>query len=276
MKLAAGYIVFDGLETLDGSIRSIRNVVDEVIVSYQTVSWGGTVPSVNLRDHLEELRGRKLIDHIIEFTKFRPSILRTPGEVLQAKKFELNKRQECVSLALLLDCTHYLSMDADEFYRETEFVEAKKLISCESLDATAVSYINYVTPTLHRGYARWLVPFIYRITPRTRHHVMQTHFSGIDPTRGMIDESYVKWKVFDKEVISMHHMEMLRKDLTGKYLASSRFFPNRTLLPILEKDVLESVGSGVLKFTASHLGDTSNPREGQRLFECENEFGLVI
>lgn len=276
MKLAAGYIVFDGLETLEGSIKSIRQSVDEIIVSYQTISWGGTNSSPDLLARLEDLRDRKLIDRIIEFTKFRPSILRTPGEVLQAKKFELNKRQECLSLALSLDCTHYLSMDADEFYREKEFDVAKSQIETENLDATAVSYINYVTPTLNRGYARWLVPFIYRITPRTRHHVMQTHFSGIDPTRGMIDDSYAKWKVFDKEVISMHHMEMLRKDLTGKYLASSRFFPNRALLPILAKDVHDSVESGVLKFTASHLGDTSNPKEGQQLFECENEFRLIL
>jgi len=276
MKLATGYIVFDGLETLEGSIKAIRNNVDEIIVSYQKVSWGGTEAAPDLIQKLEDLRNRKLIDHIIEFTKFRPSILRTPGEVLQAKKFELNKRQECLSLALSLGCTHYLSMDADEFYRESEFSEAKKQIESENLDATAVNYINYVTPTLHRGYSRWLVPFIYRITPRTRHHVMQTHFSGIDPTRGMIDDSYVKWKVFDKETISMHHMEMLRKDLTGKYLASSRFFPNRALLPILEKDVRESVGTGILKFTASHLGDTSNPKDGHQLFECDNEFGLVV
>lgn len=276
MKLAAGYIVFDGLETLEGSIRSIRNNVDEIIVSYQKISWGGTEAQPDLIQRLEEMRERKLIDHIIEFTKFRPSILRTPGEVLQAKKFELNKRQDCLSIALSHDCTHYLSMDADEFYREEEFKEAKRQIESENLDATAVHYINYVTPTLHRGYVRWLVPFIYRITPRTRHHVMQTHFSGIDPTRGMIDDSYVKWKVFDKEQISMHHMEMLRKDLTGKYLASSRFFPNRALLPILAEDVHDSVESGVLKFTASHLGDTSNPKEGQQLFECENEFRLIL
>lgn len=274
MKLAAGYIVFDGLETLEGSIRSIRNNVDEIIVSYQTISWGGTQSSTDLIQRLEDLKNRNLIDHIIEFTKFRPSILRTPGEVMSAKKFELNKRQDCLDLALSLNCTHYLSMDADEFYRDSDFKKVKEIIQSDSLDATAVNYINYVTPTLNRGYARWKVPFIYRITPKTRHHVMQMYFSGIDPTRGLIDDSYAKWTVFDSSIIAMHHMEMLRNDLTAKYLASSRFFPNRALLPILEKDVRESVNTKLLKFTASHLGDTSNPKEGQQLFECENEFGL--
>lgn len=276
MKLCVGYIVFDGLETLEYSIKSIRKQVDTVIVSYQTVSWGGTPAKSNLFSSLQLMNQSGLIDHLIEFTKFKPSSLRTASEVMMAKKFELNKRQDCLSLANALSCSHYLSMDADEFYRESEFESAKAQIEKEKLDATAVHYINYVTPTLHRGYARWLVPFIYRITPTAKHHALQTHFSGIDPTRGMIDDSYVKWKVLDKSLITMHHMEMVRADLTSKYLASSRFFPNRNLLPILEKDVISSKTTKVLKFTAAHLGDTQSPKEGQLLTECENEFGIIF
>jgi len=275
MKLAAGYIVFDGLETLEHSIRSIRPSVDLVIVSYQRISWGGTKASPDLIPTLESLRNSGLIDKLIEFTMFRPTSLRSAAEAMNAKKFELNKRQGCLEVAKLEGCTHYLSMDADEFYRAEEFARAKEKIEADGLDATAVHYINYVTPTLHRGYSRWKVPFIYRITANSRHHVLQTHFSGIDPTRGMIDDSYRKTLVFEKEFITMHHMEMVRKDLLGKYVASSRFFPNRNLLPELEKDVLKSVETGSLKFTKAHLGDTNDPREEQKLFQCENEFSII-
>lgn len=274
MKLAAGYIVFDGLETLEHSIRSIRQNVDLVIVSYQKVSWGGTLASPRLVPTLESLNSAGLIDELIEFTMFRPTSLRTAAEAMNAKKFELNKRQGCLELAKSRGCTHYMSMDADEFYRDSEFKAAKALIESENLDATAVHYVNYVTPTLHRGYSRWKVPFIYRITANSRHHVLQTHFSGIDPTRGMLDENYVRVKVFDKELISMHHMEMVREDLLAKYVASSRFFPNRDLLPTLAEDITKSKDLGVLKFTKSHLGDTNDPREEQKLFQCENEFGI--
>jgi hypothetical protein len=274
LNLSAGYIVFDGLETLEASIRSIRKNVQSVIVSYQLLSWGGTDCDPTLLFKLTHLQSIGLIDHLIEFTEFRPSILKTPGEILNAKKFELIKRQGCLNLALKLGATHYLSMDADECYREFEFKAAIAQIENESLDATAVHYINYVTPTLNRGYSRWKVPFIYRITPATRHHAMQTLFSGIDPTRGLLDDSFKKAKVLDKELISMHHMEMVRENLTSKYLASSRFFPNRSILPILERDVQSSKKTKLLKFTASHLGDTTNPREGQPLFDCENEFGI--
>lgn len=274
MKLAAGYIVFDGLETLEKSIQSIRKQVDIVIVSYQTTSWGGTICSPELIPTLNRLKAKGLIDHLIHFTKFIPSALKNPGEVMNAKRFELNKRQDCLTYAVKNKCTHYLSMDADEFYREDEFKKAKDIIEHDKLDATAVKYINYVSPTLHRGVSRWKVPFIYRITPHTRHHVMQTNFSGIDPTRGLVDDSYKKDKVFDETIICMHHMEMLRKDLVSKYLASSRFFPNRQTLPDLAKDVELSRETKQLIFTRSHLGDTTNPREAQELFDCENEFNI--
>lgn len=275
MKLAAGYIVFDGLETLETSIRSIRKNVDLVIVSYQKVSWGSTLASPKLVPTLESLKSAGLIDELIEFTMFRPTSLRTAGEAMNAKKFELNKRQGCLDLAKQRGCTHYMSMDADEFYRAEEFARAKEKIEADGLDATAVHYVNYVTPTLHRGYSRWKVPFIYRITANSRHHVLQTHFSGIDPTRGMIDDSYRKTLVFDKDFVTMHHMEMVRKDLLSKYVASSRFFPNRHLLPTLAEDVNRSKETGVLTFTKAHLGDTYDPREKQELFQCDNEFGII-
>ena len=273
MKLAAGYVVFDGLETLRASLASIRNQVDIVIVSYQTVSWGGTSAKPELVPSLQALKAEGLIDHIIEFTKFRPSSLKTPESVIQAKAFELNKRQGCLELARELGATHYLSMDADECYRESEFSWAKAQIERDSLDATALHYINYVTPTLHRGHSRWKIPFIYRITPSCRHHNLQQIFSGVDPTRGLLDDSYRKSRVFERDLISMHHMEMVRHNIGEKYRASSRYFPNREKLSILESDIITAQRTGIIKFTGPHLGD-HDPKAGVNLTPCDNEFGI--
>lgn len=274
MKLAAGYVVFDGLETLEASIRSIRSNVDIVIVSYQLISWGGTAASTELIPTLEKLKSVGLIDHLLEFKEFFPSLVKTPSEVMSAKSFELNKRQSCLELARKLGATHYLSMDADECYREAEFEWAKNDIINHRLDATAVRYINYVTPTLHRGHSRWKIPFIYRITPNCKHHAGQNLFSGVDPTRGLFDDSYARVVIYEKEKISMHHMEMVRHDIIGKYKASSRFFQNRESLSDIKRDVKESIESGILRFRGQHLGDTRNPREEYPLTRCENEFGI--
>ena len=274
MKLAAGYIVFDGLETLEASIRSIRSNVDTIIVSYQTVSWSGTRASATLVQLLHDLRKKKLIDHVLEFTKFRPSSLVSQESVMMAKSFEMAKRQSCLDLAKSVGATHYMSIDADEFYRESELAWAKSQIEEQSLEATALHYINYVTPTLHRGHSRWKIPFIYKITPNCRHHSLQQIFSGIDPTRGLLDETYQKSRIFERGLISMHHMEMVRHDIAGKYQASSRFFENRENLHILESDVIASRTSGELMFTKIHLGDSENAREVHKLISCENEFGI--
>jgi hypothetical protein len=274
MNLAAGYVVFDGLETLEASLRSIRPNVDTIIVSYQTVSWSGTTASDKLVPTLHDLRKRGLIDHVMEFTKFIPTPLTSPESVMMAKQFELNKRQSCLEMARSMGATHYMSMDADECYRADELAWAKKEIEEKSLDATAVRYINYVTPTLHRGHSRWKIPFIYRVTPTCRHHAAQHIFTGVDPTRGLIDDSYHLTRVFEKDSISMHHMEMVRTDLTHKYVSSSRYFNDRSRLNEIERDVKDSVKTGKLIFRGTHLGDSTNSREPFDLIRCENEFGI--
>lgn len=274
MILAAGYVVFDGLETLEASIRSIRSNVDHVIVSYQLISWSGTRASADLIPTLEDLKARGLIDHLIEFKEFTPHPLKTANEVMAAKRFELAKRQGCLELAKSLGATHYMSMDADECYRADELAWAKQQIEETNLDATAVHYINYVTPTLHRGHSRWLIPFIYRITQAAKHHTGQRIFRGVDPTRGLLDESYCKSRIFERDLISMHHMEMVRKDLAQKYHASSRYFHDRNAIPGLAYDVRDAIAKGSLKFRNLHLGDSDNPRAEFELYPCENEFGI--
>jgi hypothetical protein len=275
MKLAAGYIVFDGLETLEKSIRSIRQSVDLVLVSYQKISWGNTRCSPDLLPTLQRLLDSGLVDEIMEFTDFVPSSLAKPDDVIIAKSFEANKRQSLLNRARSLNCTHYLSMDADEFYIESEFEHAKSVIVRDALDATAVKYINYVTPTLSRGISQWLVPFIYRITDSCKHSPDQMIFGGIDPTRGLMDfKNYKRSKIFSKDEILMHHMEMVRADISGKYRASSRFFNDRSIIETLEKDILRTAETGKLHFASERFGERSD-NKGRSLSLCEDRFGLM-
>lgn len=276
MKLAAGYVVFDGLETLRQSILSIRESVDIVIVSYQKISWGNTVCSDKLIPLLESLYRDKLVDDIFEFTEFIPSSLTSAEEVMRAKSFECNKRQKVLERSLKLGATHYLSMDADEFYIRSEFDIAKQQILTDKLQATAVRYINYLTPTLHQGYSKFRVPFIYEIGKSSRHHASQFIFSDIDPTRGILDDSHTRARVFSSDIITMHHMEMVRENLTAKYIASSRYFKDRSQLPILAEDIEFAKNTGELRFRAIHFGDSlSGLNKNFILTECDDQFGLM-
>ena len=252
----------------------MRESVDLIIVSYQTVSWRGKPADPNLLDSLRSMKKRGLIDEIIEFSEFEPNSGITQSQINQLKRFELAKRQQCLALAKSLGATHYLSMDADEFYRKSEFEAAKSLIIKDKLDATAIRYINYITPTLHRGYARWLVPFIYRITDRCEHSSMQNIFFGVDPTRGIFDPLYRTRRVLDPGLISMHHMEMVRRDIKAKYESSSRHFPRIEGLDLLARDIETAQKTGSLRFSGLHLGDYDDPRETRKLTQCKNEFGI--
>lgn len=276
MKLAAGYIVFDGLETLEKSIRSIRDSVDLVLVSYQTKSWGNTLCSPNLIPTLESLKDEGLIDEIMEFTQFVPSSLTTSNDVIRAKMFETMKRQSLLTRSLQLGATHYLSMDADEFYLKSQFDKAKSQIVEQDIQATAVRYINYVTPTLSQGVSRFKVPFIYKIGPNSRHNAQQFCFADVDPTRGLLDESYKRIKVFDSSDIVMHHMEMIREDLALKYASTSRLIANRSKIPTLVEDIQLAKSSGTLVYRGIHFGDTkTGANEPIKLTECEDLFGLM-
>ena len=276
MKLAAGYIVFDGLETLEASIKSIRKSVDIVIVSYQTRSWRGNAASPNLVPTLLELKAKGLIDEIMEFTKFQSSSLVTPDEVIRAKTYECLKRQSVLAKALSMGATHYLSMDADEFYVREQFDWAKKEIVSNRLQATAVKYINYLTPELHQGYSRFQVPFIYEVGPRSMHHLRQLIFGDIDPTRGLIDDNYSRSRIFERDNITMHHMELVRENVLSKYENANRYFRDRRDLPTLVEDIEQAKLTDSLVYRKIHFGDTATGNNTpKKLTHVIDRFGLM-
>ena len=60
------YNVFDGAELLESSIKSIRNVVDEVVVVFQKQSYfGNVIKDYNIEDVIDYLQKEGLIDKAI-------------------------------------------------------------------------------------------------------------------------------------------------------------------------------------------------------------------
>jgi hypothetical protein len=217
MKLGVSYIVFDGVELLEHSIKQIRRHVDFLQVIYQDQSWFGRSISPESVLELEKLKRKGLIDSLIKFTQFIPV---QPGAAFRSKTYERAKRQMGLQSCLTAGCTHYLCMDVDEFYIEEEFKSAKEIISVKGYTSTAVKFINYVNyPTLHRGYDSSSVPFICKIDLNSK--MDSKFFIKCDPTRGIIPvgESTHQFKGSE---ISMHHMETVRKDLRLKYESTTR------------------------------------------------------
>jgi hypothetical protein len=269
MKLGVSYILFDGVELLESSIRQIREHVDHITVIHQKTSWFGNSASSTILPELARLVNLKLVDQIIEFKNFTPKYSKTRNDILAVKDFERTKRQVGLDNALAHGCTHYLCMDIDEFYKTSEFKAAKDLIIQEGYTATAASFINYVNvPTIHRGYDPNRVPFICKIEEGSK--MTKFFFVRCDPTRGILN-GLTKTIDFDPNIITMHHMETVRKDLTLKYQSTTRGIFDRDRTPeLVERIKRVSKNTQVFDFNKIIFPGVTE----SRLTHCENIFNI--
>lgn len=252
MKLGVSYIVFDGVELLEHSIRQIRKHVDFIHVIYQEKSWFGKNMPVEDLAELKRLERTNLIDRLDMFVGFAPLRDTSPNSIMTAKGYERSKRQFGLTRCLAEKCSHFLCMDVDEFYVTEEFAAAKERIRTENITASSVRFWNYVNiPTRHRGSDGNTVPFICRVNPTCR--MDKRFFSRCDPTRGISNTGpKTSFLEFSPSDIKMHHMETVRKNLLLKYESTTRSIFNR----IKTKDLIsniESVDESTDKFSFERI-----------------------
>eukprot|EP01060_Flectonema_neradi_P027164 TRINITY_DN36796_c0_g1_i1.p1 TRINITY_DN36796_c0_g1~~TRINITY_DN36796_c0_g1_i1.p1 ORF type:complete len:319 (+),score=55.59 TRINITY_DN36796_c0_g1_i1:145-1101(+) len=235
IRLGACYNIFDGEELLESSIQSIRSEVDYVVVVYQIVSNFGVSANDGLVEGLRDLQQMGLIDELVEYhpkefsTEDRMQLLSEYSNVAMGEgglaslgnQFfnELTKRnighQHCAST----NCTHFISMDADEYYATSQIKFAKDfLIRNPEYNATACLMFQYFKSPYYRlnpvdksAY----VPFIYKITgnlPDVEGGVMfklaHPFPVSVDPTRVLAGAS--RLKIFNENEVVMHHMSFVR------------------------------------------------------------------
>jgi len=271
MRLGVSYTVFDGIELLEKSIDQIREHVYLIQVCYQKVSWFGSKILDEDLETLHRLKSEGKIDDLYEFTNFEVIRPDSPRQIQSSKYFEMRKRQVGLAWAKAKACTHFMSMDVDEFYDSSEFKRAKDLVLLHNIDSTSVSFINYVKlPTIHRGYDPTRVPFICRIG---RHSTMQSRFFvKVDPTRGISPYGNTEYD-FPRDHITMHHMESVRSDLSRKYDSTTRaiFIRGR------QDELINSISSVTEDSNIVSFNKIIFPsRENFELFKVENKFNINI
>lgn len=212
IKLGVSYNVFDGEELLEASIRSIREEVDHINIVYQTTSNFGEPCSKNLIEVINNLHSKKLVDSTIKFT---PSINKGPhwNEILK-RNIGLKNIQK-------LKCSHFMTMDTDEFYNVDQFKVAKNFIRRNRIISTAAKMYYYIKEPIYQlqGFRKTYVPFIVKITPFS-YYKWNTYFPVlVDPTRGLHGNK--KFHLFDEDDLVMHHMSFVRRDLSKKFNNSS-------------------------------------------------------
>lgn len=134
---------------------------------------------------------------------------------------ETSKRNYGLSIAREQGYTHFVTMDADEFYDPVDFlVEKQRFIDNPDLAGLVCgSLVYFGRPDLTIGMDTTLVPFIHKITTDLKHDFnLRYPFAWengrnirIDPTRSFNINSGVEWSN-----IVMHHYSWVRKDYAKK------------------------------------------------------------
>lgn len=204
VKLAAIYNLFDAEELLIGSMRSIKDSVDLFIIVWQDVSNFG-----EQRNPLKNLPMDKMdAEFKILFIKYEPANMGMLDERL--------KRNMGINVAREHGCTHFISIDCDEYYLPGDFEKGKKLFlesGCEGSVVTLYSYFGDAT-LRQENRDSYYVPFIHKLDEHTITGAPVYPYY-VDPTR-KINCASVKLLLID-----MHHYTWVRKDIELKARNSS-------------------------------------------------------
>lgn len=201
MKLAAIFCVWDDWDMLDHAVGKISGGVDNIIIIGSEYSNFAEFSPIPLRwQH--------------DIIKWEPFKSKSPAEN------ETAKRNYGLEIARKAGYTHFIMMDADEFYNSDEFnVEKEKFKFNHTLNGMVCRIQTYFgSPELTIGDEGTLVPFIHRITPGLKHEfnrrypfAWQNRNIRIDPTRQL--------NIYDgveMSEITMHHYSWIRKDYAKK------------------------------------------------------------
>lgn len=228
-KLGLGIIAFEGVEHLKNIIYEIRDYCDLIVICLQKTSYHGDPIKQEDIDDVEYLKSCNLIDDIIWF---EPKTLYENEPKIGPRLVETDKRNFILDyLEYTGHCSHGLVIDSDEFYDREDFAQAKEFInSNEDIHVTYCQYINY-----YRDYTHLLVwpfycyvPFITEIKYRFNFQ-HGTFDKPSDPTRRyLIDDNRGIYHILDYNIIKMHHLSWIRKDITRKIdsWSSKQLFDN--------------------------------------------------
>ena len=214
MKLSLSINLFDGEELLEPKLRILRSEIDHVSIVYQKKSYKGNNCSSNLLPELDRLIKIGLVAEIFEFEmpKSYDYELAIKEKSFSLQKYEAQKRTIGLELARKFGASHFMSLDADEFFLPEQLRYAKDQIIKNDYDATFCLLKDYwMSPEnqvdgVGEAWGEYLyVPLIYKIKENQKFTSKDIawYFVICDTTRKLPTENPHK---FEEKEILMHHM----------------------------------------------------------------------
>ena len=201
MILSASYNFYNGEEHLKASLQSIRNQVDYITIVYQQQSNAGNPISDEALAILHDAKNDKLFDKLIEFS---------PDFNKARQENELEKRRIGLQAAFDKKCSHFFTIDADEFYREKELQFAKEYIEANRILTTSCSSFFHLKRPIYRAKDLTCCSFITKLSKEI---ILGGNYyiPYVDPTRSLkYPQKPTKNKLlqfFSKKEIEHHHFD---------------------------------------------------------------------
>lgn len=217
MRLCLIYNVWHDWDLLEESIKNMWLLVDGIIiVASEKSNYGeySAIPPIWKDDVLVYQRFSEDVQLFVHEPKFNIPM-----------HSETDKRNYGIDLARKAGYTHFLTIDADEFYEAEPFLKQKDRFKNEPKlkGLVCLCQTYFKSPKLTIGLDTTLVPFIHELQPGLKHEFNRNYpFAWdrnqirIDPTRSMSITSGVE--MCD---VVLHHMSYVRKDLEIKIRNSS-------------------------------------------------------
>jgi hypothetical protein len=247
MMVSGSYNYFNGDEHLIASLRTHRAGLEHISIVWQEISNAGEPIAPQARDALSEAVDTGLVDEAIRYE---------PDFRVSRKANETRKRAIGLATARRAGATHFLSLDADEFYRPGELANARQQIALNGWRSTSVETFLHVVRPIWRAADVTRCCFITEIGNDTEIGVQHFPTPHVDPSRRMTAEPSTHHH-FPKDMVSMYHMNLVRRDLAQKLRNSSTVdvdFLSRVALAVAEwspGQPLDFPGKGVLDVTTA-------------------------
>ena len=214
MKLSASINFYNAEELLIQAVRCIRPLVEHLSIVYQETSNWGNVISERAKKAIEQLKSEGLVDDFYCYE---------PNSSFNASENEFQKRQIGLDLAKTAGASHFLLMDADEFYIPKQFLKVKEIIRTSDISYSCVRSYFYIHQSIYRSELpdTTNVCFIAKITPELSFEYQGAFpAENVDPTRRLVNSSG-RFKFFDANDICMHHMNFVRESFKSKLVNTS-------------------------------------------------------
>lgn len=229
MKLAAILCVWsDVTEFIPTCIKNISFVADEVIVVWSINSNYGV-----RNDAVFRLAMTERFDNL-------HWVQHEPGRRLRPSINEIGKRNRGIEEARKLECTHFIILDGDEFYKPEELIREKERFNPEVNGMVHRIKVFVGSPTLCCDDKNTLVPGIQKLTRDTKVGSFRKYPFAYDRGVAKIDGTRRtnETKMVLMSDVFMWHYSYLRKDIDLKLNNSSAKLKSRA--DLIKRDIAQA------------------------------------